>query len=780
MSRRNQKTHHKPANPAPRPTGPQSLGLKAFHVGNYGEAIRLWSGLDSGAEPPVRAAIAEAHFRRALATRVSVSEAVADLRAAVDLLPEEARFWYQLGLILHRSDRLEEARRAYARAADLGLVRRGIGVVRGLAELEVDPQLSLDSLPWLTPEARTALVPVARLLQGETGAAPTLRISDNNSLPPNAADPVTAFWYGLTLLANGFPQDAYAALAPAKGQRLPIGVEPIRAFYFGVAAALAGKPQVALSHWRDMTRLGQASARPPHLTAYITQIIAHSILAHQQDGQWEEALKEAQSGAKLAPDDPWLLQAILVATNRLAAAAREAGDWDGAVDHWQIMRSILEKRPDLGPLSPILHNLAIAHEATEEWEEAAKAWAALLNTLPGRRGGRASKNPAPATAGPSHDEQRAWMRRRILDNYKRADLPEEAIAYYKQAIKADPENLQLRLEMASALLANEQIIAGRNEVQRILDKDPNYVDALLLLAEIHQARDEGYAAEQALIRVLEIDPKHDTARKALRQTIVERGMDAFNSGRYPQARDIYTRALTYIPNDPQVLAFLGETELVLGRKKEAHAHFDAVLAVGTPEAYLHMFSVWARSLNESEARKVIQRAEGAGFDLSDFYIAAGIVCLNRVGPIDVPVPAGARQPSQAWVKWGPELIEKGLDSAPDRADALARLLPALGPKHAEITVGYARQRVELKPEDPEPCIDLAFYQGFAGDAVGAKKTLTQADQLARKQGRKDLIDKIAEFRRELDSPFFGMLGSFMRESGLDLEDLEDLDEDFFR
>ncbi len=711
------------------------------------------------------AAVAEAHFRRALATRVEVSESVADLRRTVELFPEEARFWYQLGLMLHRSDRLEEARQAYARAADLGLVRRGIGFVRGLAELELDPKISLDTLQWLTLEAQTNLIPIAGLLRGEPCIAPTPPPHDNVSKTPSIVDPVSSLWQGLTLLACGAASEACTMLSPPKGQRLLVGAEPIRAFYCGVAAAVAGKPQAALTVWREMMRLSPlaAVARPRHLNSYISQVSAHSILALQKEEQWEEALKQAQSGAALAPDDTWLLQAVLVAASRAATACREAEDWTGAVARWEIMRGILEQHPSLGPMRPVLHNLAVANEALEEWETAAQAWIALLNTLPRRSGRTTSKTAVSIMAGPSVEAKRAWMRRRILDNFQRADLPDEAMAYYKQAVKADPENLDLRLEMASALLANEQIIAGRNEVQRILDKNPKCVDALLLLAEIHKSRGEDPEAEQVLNRVLQIDPEHGAARKAIRLILLERGINAFNASMYHKAREIYKIALKHAPNDPVLLVFLGQTERVLGKTKEAQSCFDAALATGTSEAYVQMFALYGRAHKEAEARDILQRAEQTEVANSPFYLRLGTLCFTYIAAAGA---AGTRHGLPAppvWVKWGRELVEKGLDIAPNRIEALESLVENLGPEYAAITVDYVRQLVVLQPDDPELCLDLAVYQGYTKDVAGARKTLALAERAARKQGRKDLIDVIARLRQDVGSPMFRMLGYFSDE-----------------
>ncbi|MCW3053391.1 MAG: prsT [Chthonomonadales bacterium] len=721
----------------------------------------------------MRAAIAEAHFRRALGTRISLPDAATDLRHAIDLLPDEARFWYQLGLMLHRSDQLEEACQAYARAADLGWTRRGMGVVRGLAELEADPEVSLDILPWLTPEARTALEPIARLLAGNTEVPPALATGPSVAGTSGVAEPVTALWKGLTLLAHGAAAEAYAALSPTNGQRLPVGAEPVRAFYFGVAAALAGKSEVALTAWREMERRSPqaAAARPPHFDASISQVASHRILSLQQEGRWEESLRQSQTSSALAPGDPWLHHATLLAANRLATAARDAGEWAGAVEHWQIIRSLLETHPNLGSLPPILHNLAVAYEALEEWEDAAEAWAALLNTF-ARRRGRAPAKPTPETEGVSVEEKSTWIRRRILDNYKRAELPEEAITYYKKAVKAEPENLDLRVEMASALLANDQSIAARNEVQRILDKDPKYVGALLLLAEIHHSRYEYYAAEQALIRVLNIDPSHEVARKALVQRMRERGSNTFNAGRHDQAREIYQQALKYAPNDPELLVFVGQSELVVGRAKQAQPYFDAALATRKPEAYLSMFLLWGRAHKEESAREILQGAEEAGVADSQFYLRVGVICLTMIAHPVAALSSRIPKAPPRWEEWGRELIETGLERVADQAEALEDVLTHLQGTHPAIAVEYAQRLVALKPEDPEVLLDLAFCQGLAKDVKGAKATLTQAERVARKQGRKDLLEPIARMRQEIGSPYFGMFGSLFGPGGLDIDDLD--------
>lgn len=770
MSRRNKKPHHRPSTPpqaAARPISPSEQGLKAFRLANYGEAIRLWSGLSPDGNPSIRAALAEAHFRHALSTGAQSSDPVADLQRAVALMPEEARYAYHLGLAYHRAHRLEEARQAYARAAEDGITRRGSAFVRGLAELELDPHLSLDSLAWLTPDARAALEPVSALLRGEPPP------SGSASGPSNVGDPVVSLWRGLGLLAQGEITAARSALAPPRGQRLPIGAEPIRAHYYGMAAALEGDTQGALAAWVSAAPAVAAAgpARASDFDKKISRFLAQGISKLLSAGEWQKAFDQAQAGLTRAPHDEWLLRASLISANRLAEQARQAGEWNGAVAKWDVMAGILDRRRDLGLLTPIVHNLAVGYEALEEWEDAAEMWADVLSKM-ARRGGRTAKTAPPAAELQALEERRAWIRRRIVEDYKRAGRPDEAISYYKQAVKTDPENLDQRLELASALLANDQTVAARNEIQRILAKDPKHIGALLLAAETHQLRDDEDAEEQALRCILEVAPENEPALRRIAEMLLERGVEAFNSGWFRDARKYYLDALHYSPNDPQLLVFLGETYLAMGQAKAGYDSIESALATGKPEAYAMVFRHWIRQHNEIEARKTVERAEEAGAASSLFYVDVGAACLT----IAAPRPqfgqsrrtAGSKQ--DKWNQWGRALIEKALEASDDRSDSLERLIAVLGPGNPDIAVAYARDLVALRPDDAECQMKLGLLQGLTADVAGARATLTTAERIARKQGRSDLIEAIREMRETITSPMFSMLGSIAAMDGPDFMD----------
>src|ERR671932_41284 len=89
----------------------RQLGLHAFQSGRFAEAIRLWSPL-AAQDEQVRAALAEAHFRSALAAHQQADK-LAHLRHALALVPDDLRYQYHLGMALHRGGDLPAATTCY-------------------------------------------------------------------------------------------------------------------------------------------------------------------------------------------------------------------------------------------------------------------------------------------------------------------------------------------------------------------------------------------------------------------------------------------------------------------------------------------------------------------------------------------------------------------------------------------------------------------------------------------------------------------------------------------
>lgn len=759
MSRRRRKKqrHHGPSLSASSPAALRQNGLRAFRQHDFSNAVAQWGRLNLEAEPAVRPALAEAHFRRALAVR-EVSPAIADLTRALELLPAEARYRYHLGLAYHRAGRLAEALEAYARAAEAGFRREGVGLARGLAEIERNPHLDLGTLGWLSPEERAALSPVAALLRGDTRAA--LASDPGNWIDRLkerfAGNSASRLWRGLAHLAAGQAGEALAALTLPPGQSLPADAETVRVFYRGLALAATGDREAALAEWA-----AAAARRPtPRLQAALAGVHVSRVRALLEAGAWAEALKAAQAALRLIPGQRALVSAVLVAHNRLANEAARRGEWKEAAAHWEEMRTLLATAPVFGPVAPILHNMAIAHEALGEWEAAAGAWRALMGTLP-RRQSRA-RAVEPDGRSLSVAGQRAWMRRRVLDCYKKAGQPDQAIALYRQAVKASPDDLDLRLELANALLANGRVIAGRNELLRILEKDPKHIEAQVRLAEAHQQRGEERDAERLLRAALETEPGCEPARRGLVEIVRRRGHAQFNAGRVAQSAVFYRAGLELAPDDVDLLVSLGYAELKQRNPVAARAHFEAALVKGETAAYLEVFRRWVLEKDMEEARQVLARAEAAGVVSAHFYVDAAEVCFDNLGPPDAlfslfgPPRAKRRPRPDRWEALGRELIQRAEGAGGDQNEVLRHILAAIGPTQPGLGLDYAQRWADRLPDDPTALTTLSLFQAMNDQMRPARETLRRAADLARKQGNSELLGHIEDLRRQLNNPLFGL------------------------
>jgi tetratricopeptide (TPR) repeat protein len=738
------------------PAANKQNGLRAFRQNDFTTAIRLWSQIDLQSDPAMRPALAEAHFRRALNTADPKSR-LADLQRALELSPSEGRFWYHLGTALHRADRLDEALAAYTRAIECGDQRAAR--LRALAQIERDPHFPLDGLAEID---RGALLPVALLLRGDPQAVL------DHPIAPKHNQAAAQLWRGLASLATNDLVAARDLLTP-QGKSLRAGAEATRAYYHGLTMLAAGDRASAVEEWQT------AVARTPSPRLQAVAAAEHSQRLNTLiiEEQWAAALSTAQAALQLTPDRPELLSAQLIAQHRLALAAQQRSDWLVAIQYWQAMTAVLEAHPQLGIMTPVLYNLALAYEKRERWAEAATTWDQLRNKLPPRPSAKsqaALQLPLPVA------EFRVWLRRHVLDCYKHTGDLEGALTQYRALIKSTPNDLDLRYEFAEALISNAQEVAARNEVHRILQKDENRTDARLLLVEIHLERGEIYAAEQQARLALERDPSHAGARQAVSDVLSERGHNVFEWGRYAEAKKFYDEALQLTPDHAQLLIWLGNTEVALRHKTEAARYFDLALSKATDlHVYVSVFECWAMNHDLEAARALIPRAQAAGFATAHFYVDLAGICLAQAAPPAPPVffgpPPKKKSGSNPWEQLGREMLQLAEAAPGDPAETLREIVAALGSTQPDLAIEYAQRLIKLTPDDPLAWLILAVVQALSGQIKPAKDTARQAASLARKQNNASLVRDIDAFRQELDMPI-PFMGSDLFGGGFD-DDFDD-------
>jgi tetratricopeptide (TPR) repeat protein len=743
------------------PPDPRQQGLRAFHAQRFDEAIRFWSPL-AAKDTHVRAALAEAYFRRAL-TPTPTGQTFNDLRQAITLAPNEARYHYHLGMNLHRTGDLAGAITSYRAVLQRDTNWSGAGMLLALALLEQNPRADLAAAPGSTPQIRAALAPVQALLLGTSG------IPDG--------DAVARLWRGLALIDAG---DGAARGALDDDRPLPAArFIALRRYYKGVAAAQAGDTDTALKLWQQVHAGGVFTAMLlDNLATLLFQQLSGQLAAGDLAGATatvEQSINAPFSGGAL---DDMRVQVL----DQAARAAATDGDWARAVALWEGARQLVSANSTLGSPRPLLHNLALAYEAQEQWIEAADAWRAMLRTRPRQKGSQ-----PPADQWPNPD-QWAWVRKRVIECYKRAGRPDEAVAVFRQAIKADPDDLEMRVQLADALLANEQEQAAYNEIQRVLEIDPQHTEALMRNAVMLSTRGMWPAAEQILRDLAARQPENDKLRRMLAQMLLVHGSQYLQSGQNAPAIKALTEGQPLDPENYEFPLNLARAQFNQRKPKQAREQLERALELAgdQPVAYIQIVECWVIEDQIDEARAVLARAEAALRSSVELYMQLGTLIITHTTPPPPMVnpflfmmreaPPPPEPPVDTpWSELAIELLDKAVALQPDDPKLWTGIAVALLAPRPDLALRYAEGAVKLAPTDPSMLITLGIVQGLNERKREGKETLRRAAQLARKQGNTALAHEADAMRREIDSPFlrsslqmselFGELG------GTDLDDL---------
>lgn len=755
------------------PSGAPDLrqqGLRAFRTGRFDTAIAIWSNLGRN-DPSVGVALAEAYFRRGLAR--TGTDPFADLRRAVELAPNQLRYQYHLARALHLTGNLPAAIERYRAVLQHDLGWKGAGINLALAVLEQNPQADITTLPGSSPRVLSTLAPVRALLRG--------------AMPEMEGDgPLETLWRGLGLVQA---KDSAAREALDDSRALPAApAAMVRRYYKGVADAQAGDLDAARQTWQGVYE--QRFDRPWLLDNLIAALLPQ-IKGQGEAGDLDGAAATARSAIPFAAGNAALSELVVQTLDRVAHAAAAAGDWARAATLWREARQVLSANSGLGSPRPLLHNLALAHEAQEQWLEAAEAWRAMLRTRPRKAAGAeqpAAREGADGQPPELSDMQWAWVRKRVIECYKRAGAPGEAVTVFRQAIKADPDDLDLRIQLADALLLNEQEQAAHNELQRVIQIDPQHVEARLRLANLLGDRHDWYAAEELLRQVLAEHPEREDARRQMARTLLAHGEEQHQYGWLPAAEKIFEEGQQIAPDDyqfPLNLARIVVDQINLARRtvdqrKTEHVEelLQRVLELGAdqPDAYMRVIECWGVAHKFDQARAALARAEAALSLTPEFYIGLGSILLQHTTPPALLNPFAPRPPKpkaadSLWSQLATEMLDRATALRPDDARVRLQIATELLQTQPELALRYAEEGVRMLPNEPGGYMLLGLLQGLNQHTREAKETLRRGARLARQQGNAGLAQEMETLRQEIDSPLLqlGMqLGSIFGD--LDVDD----------
>ncbi len=341
-------------------------------------------------------------------------------------------------------------------------------------------------------------------------------------------------------------------------------------YYAGVAALGQGRKQEAAAAWGISAASGWSS---PWLTENNEYLGREDVIALAQDEKWEEIVKLAEriSGSV---NDRILSETIGTAYFVLGYQAAEAANWGKAAGLLRAASKYVGGRT-------LSQNLALCEEALERWDAAGDAWREMARRRP-----RSENHPDYMT-----DAQVASIWVHAAECYDRSEyVNEEVLNCLRTAVKYAEDDIDVRTKLVDALLEADREEAAENELVRILEIDENHIPTLLRLAHIATEKWGGQPIP-LFRRVLALEPDNQEARDSLadhylRQTTPMRGPsqnlfgrllggEAFSRllgmGEERPPIKLLKEALQDLPGHPRILLTLGLQYREAGKKKEASA-----------------------------------------------------------------------------------------------------------------------------------------------------------------------------------------------------------------
>ena len=735
---------------------PKERGKRAFRTGHYAEAVVHWSAVVEPDES-LKQALAEAHFRQAAALHLDLSS-LPHLLSATQLIASDPIYAYWYAVALHKAGRIQEALTEYQRAGSLGLAQAAGAAQR-------NPQLNI----WL-----------AQRSAGQIGAwpEPSAQAGDPRNTTPRM------IYDALVLLARNDDdgtKKAVARLSEMSPKPLPRDVGAQRYAYLGVGHARRGHTALAIENWRLAARTWPTHALVRHNLASGALAQIHEAMAR---GDTVTAQKLAIEASTVDPTLTLMLSGLHY--GMALSAARESRWADAARQLDRVAQSLTDAKG--AERRYLLHNLALLYEMAEDWPAAAISWRELLRTLP--RG----KRTAAENTG---NDQRAWIRRRAIDCYKRADQLDEAIKVLRQSVKQASDDMDTRLDLVRALYANDQEQAAENEAQRLLTLNPNHIDTLLQLGEMQLESEKFQQAEKNLDHAMSIAPEDRRVRAGLAEVLHQRAH--FDERTYQPEKAIthFERAMHYAPDDLALMVCASRAYSRSDQLDKGRTLINHMLSVGKGKAntYYNAARFWAEQRGIAEIELVLQQAEQAGVLDARLLGLIGMDILDTVYPepprflfeammrrygaenlmMNLPLMRRPSEPTDPGLRdFGHALLHRAMQRPEAKTEMLLSVFMPLLNICPQEALPYCQWMAEHTPDDAMSLLILGCAQALQKQYKAAEAAFDRARILAKAAKDTGTEQLAREFRRNVYDPEFaesvrGMFAMAGQSDSLDLE-----------
>lgn len=304
---------------------------------------------------------------------------------------------------------------------------------------------------------------------------------------------------------------AYELLEPAKASYREARALAPREFdwvyYLAVASQATGELETAAELYREALAL-----RPDDLPSRIRlgEVLDASGRSEEAAEQWRRAIEQSPETA--------------LAHYFLGRQRAVAGELDAAVAHFE---TALRLQPEATRLH---YSLAQAYRGLGEEDRAAEHLA--------RMGDGEVRLADPRLAALEELETGAAALVRRAGKAQLDGRPEVALREYRQAVAADPENLEARQGLGATLAQQGDLEGAREQLAYVLERDPENVLARYNLAGTLVRGGDLDAAVAEYRRILEQAPENADARLALAGVLQSRGEYIAAASEYRRILDV--------------------------------------------------------------------------------------------------------------------------------------------------------------------------------------------------------------------------------------------------
>ncbi|MGB7342054.1 MAG: tetratricopeptide repeat protein [Phototrophicaceae bacterium] len=686
---------------------------QTIQQGNLDKAILLLQSIKGQIDEKKRSsALAELYFQRAHRyIEREPKQALKDFKQAVTLQSDDALYAYHLALFQHRQGKLNDAIKGY----------RAI----------------------LQKEARfeRALLPLAFALQdsGQSLAEDAIwdeLTEDQRALFTNNASSSDNLVQGLIAVQNQQWEQAKELLETVITGDNTSYAQALAHDYLGrIALQIDGKDlQSALAHWRNAYQRGlRSDTLDENLSlAYILYI--EILLA---DDDIASALAQVQEAIKYFPENTRLQEIQSHLLLRVGYDEALENKWESARDYWESV-----KNAESEVARRLVANMAIAYEKLEMWGEAADSWREFA-----RRRGR--KEGAENWLSP---DQVARLWSRISNLYMRVGMEDDAITTLQTALKYDPDDLDMGIDLARRYAESGRLEASHNQIDRVTKKHPKSAKAYAFKGEVSEVSPQGWGivnhqAIYAWEKVIELD--NESFDAIARQHLQEVYLEAF--ARYMRfslnAQEGIKFAKEKLKKFPEF--HMLRADLIAGlmsvdsKEADIQKQFD-LIDVRNQRALHHLIDMCHIFDEHDKAKTMLQRADDAGALDANFYVGIGQCAIDRE-QIDIAKlyfdeaskrSHNSEEHQSIQVRQASSYLEVGMDKEGEAIlKEVLKVDPNLGPAH----LAYA-----------------LFYLGKE-NMKKVESHLEKAERWAKKNHSTEMLRVIEGVRFQINNPLASML-----------------------